>query len=71
MGSYRFDYYSAFLLVSTYASLNNASAWLLAPLTPPAPATGVDFLLAMARLLRCGNGEALVRGNVAPCGRFP
>ena len=49
LGSYRFDYYSAFLHVMTFVSINNASDWLLAPLTPPAAATGVDFLLAMAR----------------------
>ena len=49
MGSYRFDYYSAFLHVMSYAALNNASDWLQAPLTPPSAATPIDFLLAMVR----------------------
>ena len=49
MGSYRFDYYSAFLHVMTYVAANNASDWLRKPLTASSPTTGVDFLIAMAR----------------------
>ena len=49
VGSYRFDPYSAVLHVMSYVALNNASAWLLSPLSPPAAATGLDFLLAMVR----------------------
>lgn len=50
LGSYRFDYYSAFLLVMSHVALNNATAWLRAPLSPSlGNISGVDFLLAMAR----------------------
>lgn len=49
MGSYRFDYYSAFLHVMTYVALNNATEWLARPLAEKGTATGYDFLLAMVR----------------------
>jgi len=47
MGSYRFDFYSAFLHLYTYIAVNNASAWLHAPRAQGRAATGHQFLLSL------------------------
>ena len=47
-GSYRFDYYSAFLHAHTYVAYNNASDWLLAPRAAGRTASGHAFFRALS-----------------------
>jgi hypothetical protein len=47
VGSYRFDYYSAFLHAFTYVSYNNASSFLAAPRAAGRTASGHAFLRAL------------------------
>ena len=47
-GSYRFDYYSAFLYTYTYVSINNASSFLTPPRAAGRTASGHAFLRALS-----------------------
>ena len=48
LGSYRFDYYAAFLHAFSFVSINNASDWLRAPRAQGRAASGVAYLAALA-----------------------
>lgn len=53
LGSYRFDFYSAYLFLMTYATINNDTAWLQQEfplsLQPGTSITGVEYLLQLAQ----------------------
>lgn len=48
LGSYRFDFYSAYLFLHQFVAANNATEWLMGPLAPALGASGVELLRALA-----------------------
>ena len=60
LGSYRFDFYSAFMFFHQFASITNATAWLQQTLpSAPSPLTGVQYLEQLARSWERFNASVL------------